>query len=94
MQHQPYIEVLHSFTKMFDRLNETHQKRIEDIILRILSALGDLVMTAELDKSLLALAAKLKASERFETASAVEKAREKLALSVGELNSRSTKVKS
>ncbi len=93
MQHQTYIEVLHTFTKMFDRLNETHQKRVEDIILRLLSALGDLVLTGELNESLSALAAKLKASERFETAAAVEKAREELALSVGKLNSRSTRVK-
>ncbi|MEO6589397.1 MAG: DUF2254 family protein [Pyrinomonadaceae bacterium] len=94
MQHQNYIEVLHTFTKIFDRLNEDHKERVEDIILRILSALGDLVLTAELNKSLLDLAEKLKTSERIETANAIEKARKKLALSVGELNSRSTRVKS
>ncbi len=74
MQHQNYIEVLHAFTIMFDRLGEEHRERVEDIILRILSALGDLVLTAELDKSLSAPAEKLKASGRIETAGAVEKA--------------------
>ncbi len=94
MQHQNYIEVLRTFTVMFERLPREWQQRAEDLILRILSALGDHVLTGELNESLSALAAKLKASERVETANAIEEAREKLAMSVGKLNSRSTRVKS
>lgn len=91
MQHQNYIAILQTFTLMFDRLPEEWQHRAEDIILRILSALGDLVLTAQLEESLTALAIKLKAAGKKETASAVLQAEEKLALSVGELNSRSTR---
>jgi len=91
MQHQNYIAILQTFTIMFDRLPEKWQNRVEDIILRILSALGDFVLTAQLEESLTSLAAKLKAAGRNETASAVLQAKEKLALSIGELNSRSTR---
>lgn len=93
MQHQNYIEVLHTFTIMLDRLPEEWQPRVEDLILRILSALGDHVLTAELNLALSALVFKLKASKRFDTAEVVQKAQEKLSLSVGKLNSRSTRVK-
>lgn len=94
MQHQNYIEVLRTFTVMFDRLPPDQQERAEDLILRILSALGDHVLTSELNTALSDLTAKLKSSERFETAAAVQKAWEKLKLSVGKLNSRSTRVAS
>lgn len=91
MQHQNFIAVLQTFTLMFDRLPEEWRQRAEDIILRILSALGDFVLTAKLEDALVLLAAKLDASGKNETASAILQAKEKLALSVGELNSRSTR---
>jgi len=92
MQHQNYIEVLRTFTVMFERLPREWQQRAEDLILRILSALGDHVLTGELNAALSELTAKLRSLERFDTADAVQKAQEKLALSVGKLNSRSTRV--
>lgn len=75
-----------------ERLPRERQQRAEDLILRILSALGDHVLTAELDAALAALIGKPKAAERFETAAAVYAAQEQLQLSVGKLNSRSTRV--
>lgn len=93
MQHQNYIEVLRTFTLMFGRLTAQQQPRAEDLILRILPALGDHVLIAELDAALSGLVDTLKASERFDTAAAVQMAQATLGQSIGKLNSRSTRVK-
>jgi hypothetical protein len=92
MQHQNYVEVIHTMTMMFDRLPAAQQQRGEDLILRILPALGDHVLIARLDAALDYLADRLTASARFETAAAVKIAHEQLQLSVGKLNSRATRV--
>lgn len=92
MQHQNYIEVLRTFSLLFDRLPKDLQLRGEDLILRILSALGDHVLTAELDSALSQLGEKLQIVGRIETAVAVQKARDELSASIGRLNSRSTRV--
>jgi hypothetical protein len=91
MQHQNYIEVLTAFTRLFARLPESQQSCAADIILRILPALGDHVLTTNLDAALTSLISALEASERKETAQAVREAQEKLARSIGKLNSRSTR---
>ena len=39
MQHQSFAEVIHTLAVMFDRLPPDQQRRAEDIILRIISAL-------------------------------------------------------
>jgi uncharacterized membrane protein len=91
MQHQNYIEVLNAFTRLFARLPESQQSCAEDIILRILPALGDHVLTTNLDAALTSLVCALEASARKETARAVREAQEKLARSIGKLNSRSTR---
>ena len=92
MQHQNFAEVVRTFAVMFDRLPPHHQRRAEDLILRIISALGDHVLTAELNATLSDLASALNGSARGKTASAVRAARDQLALSVGKLNSRATRV--
>lgn len=76
---------------MFDRLSSEQQQRAESIILCILSALGDHVLTTELDATLSALVCTLRSSARFDTADAVQVAQDKLRLSIGKLNSRSTR---
>ncbi len=78
MQHQNFIEVVHTFALMFDRLPAPWQVRVEDLILRILSALGDHVLTAQLDLALTDLIKTLTASARFETAAAVHAAQNQL----------------
>ena len=92
MQHQNFIEVVHTFALMFDRLPAPWQVRVEDLILRILSALGDHVLTAQLDLALTDLIKTLTASARFETAAAVRAAQDQLRRSIGKLNSRATRV--
>ncbi len=91
MQHQNFIEVLRVFTVMFGRLPSEQQERAEDLILRVLPGLGDHVLTAELDAALRALAGALERASRHDTAAAVEAARAKLASTIGELHSRSTR---
>ncbi|MBD2307727.1 DUF2254 domain-containing protein [Chroococcidiopsis sp. FACHB-1243] len=91
MQHQNFIEVVHTFAIMFDRLPPEQQQRAESLILCILSALGDHVLTTELDAALSALVCTLRSSARFDTADAVQVAQDKLRLSIGKLNSRSTR---
>jgi len=92
MQHQNFIEVLTTVTTMFDRLPKKWQKRVEDMLLRIISALGDHVLTAELEKALSDLINKLNSAGRTDTAIAIKKALHQLSQSVGKLNSRATRV--
>lgn len=91
MQHQNFMEVIRTFTLLFDRLNAEQQARIEDIIMRLLSALGDLVLTKPLNKALDELTKMLFAQARNKTALAVKEAQQQLELSIGKLNSRSTR---
>lgn len=91
LQHQNFAAVLHTFAVMFDRLPAKQSQRAEDLILRILSALGDHVLTAPLDQALAALVETLLSNERFTTAAAVRVAHEQLRLSFGKLNSRATR---
>ena len=92
MQHQNFIEVVETFRVMFDRLSPAQQQRAEDLILRSLSALGDHVLTAELDAKLSGLTRTLQASGRAEVAAAVAAAQAQLSHSIGRLNSRATRV--
>ncbi|MCA1626918.1 MAG: hypothetical protein LC742_03010, partial [Acidobacteria bacterium] len=57
-----------------------------------LSALGDHVLTAELDAALSGLTRTLQASGRAEVAAAVAAAQAQLSRSIGRLNSRATRV--
>ena len=91
MQHQICIEVLRTFTVMWDRLSTDRQDRAADLLLRILSALGDFVLTAELDSELSQTAAKLRTSGRVQVAEAISEAQVALSASIGKLNSRSTR---
>ena len=91
MQHQSFAEVVHTFAVMFNCLAADQQRRAEDLILRIISALGEFVLTAELDSALSALVFALNRSARMSTAAAVQAAQERLQLSVGKLHSRATR---
>lgn len=92
MQHQSFAEVLQTFSVLFKRLPQDQQARAEDLILRILSGLGDHILTLRLEEQLSALATALTESGRPETASAVRTARDTLARSVGKVNSRATRL--
>jgi len=92
MQHQNLAEILRTFDLTFDRLPEPQQRRAEDLLLRTLTALGDHVLTADLDAALVGLIATLKRAGRAKTAGAIETAHDRLARSIGKLASRSTRV--
>lgn len=92
MQHQTCAAILRALTTMFDRLPPPQQRRVEDVILRTLSGLGDHVLTAELDAALADSCHTLEAFGRSATAAAVRAARSDLGRSVGRLGSRSTRV--
>jgi hypothetical protein len=92
MQHQIFIEIVHSLTLMFDRVPQYLQQRMEEIVLRILSVMGDHALTLKLEKALSSLILKLMSLEKKATAIAVEKALLQLKESIGELNSRATRV--
>jgi hypothetical protein len=92
MQHQAFLEVIRTFATMDGRLPAGERWRVDDVVLRILSALGDLVLTRELDLALSQLAATLRSAGRSAPADAVDRARATLAQSTGRLNSRGTRV--
>jgi uncharacterized membrane protein len=91
MQFQIFADVVHTFAVMFDLLPAPQQQRTEELILRILPALGDHVLTAELDQALADLVSTLEAAERLPTALAVRQAQAQLQRTVGELGSRATR---
>ena len=92
MQHQTLTEVLRTFTLLFDRLPADEQIRAEDLILRVLTGLGDHMLTAPLEHALRGLAGTLASCGRGETAAAVQTACDTLARSVGVINSRACRV--
>lgn len=94
MQHQTFAEVVRTFAVMYPRLPAEQQPRAEDLLLRILSALGEHVLTRDLDSALSFLLQTLTGCGRSETAALVKQAQERLGESVGKLNSRSTRVRS
>lgn len=94
MQHQSFAEVVRALTALFHRLSPELQARSADIILRIVSGLGDHVLTADLDHALDALSEALTRAGRPRIAEAVRDAQGALRASIGKLNSRATRVPS
>jgi uncharacterized membrane protein len=92
MQHQTYATILRAIETTFERIPAPDQQRTEELLLRTLPALGDHVLTAELDGALTGVENTLERSGRISTASAVRAAHLTLAESVGRLHSRSTRV--
>ena len=91
MQHQSYAEILRTFDLLFDRMDAAMQARVEDVVLRSLSGLGDHILSAELDTRLDAMTATFERAGRRETAAAVREARQRLARSIGKLAGRGTR---
>lgn len=91
LQHQSAAEVYRTFTMVFDRLPPSLRQSAEGVIMRSLSALGEHVLTSELDAALASLATALSAAGRPAPANAVRAARGQLETSIGRLNSRSTR---
>jgi hypothetical protein len=92
MQHQNFTEVARALAEMVGRVPLRLRPRLEDVVRRLMSALGEHVLTSELDEALSALAAALSRHGARATADVVAAARAQLARSVGTLGSRSTRV--
>jgi len=91
MQPQTAAEFYRTFTIMFNRVPTAWQSRVEDLLLRSLSSLGEHVLTAELDTAVQELIHVLQAAGRTDTASRIEEARRELGESIGKLGSRATR---
>lgn len=93
MQHQSFAEVARALAVLYPRLPVAWRPRAEQVVPRILSALGDHVLTTELENALVDLTNALRDAGSAETAAAVETARVALKQTVGHLHSRSTRVR-
>ncbi|HRW09749.1 MAG TPA: DUF2254 family protein [Caldilineaceae bacterium] len=91
LQYQAFAEVLRTLADLFSRLPTPVQEHAIMVIQRLLSALGDHVLTTELDQALTALTAALTGAGHLEDAHAVEEAQSALRRSLGTLHSRATR---
>ena len=92
MQHRCCAEVLNAFSRSYARLPEELKPRAEDAVRRMLSSLGDHVLTADVDRALLLLVDVLFEAGRTDTAREVRTAHARLASTIGQLHSRGTRV--
>ncbi len=92
MQARTMTEILRTIQLTFPRMPGPVQDRFEDLLRRIVSCLGDHMLTAELESSLNRLIQMLETEGRNETAAILRQARETLGQSIGRLNNRSTRV--
>jgi uncharacterized membrane protein len=91
MQHQSAAEIYRTLAGLFHLLPPQLQQQTDDLLRRSLSGLGDHILTADLEGSLLAIADALALAGRVQASKAIGDARQRLACSVGHLNSRSTR---
>lgn len=94
MQHQIYAEIVSSISVTFDRLPAADQQAAVSLVLRSLAGLGDHVLTTQLDDALTGLNQTLEGAGYSEAAASIQAALDQLAMSVGKLNSRATRVPS
>lgn len=92
IQHQTLAEIMRTLAILVVGLPSDLATRIEDVVLRSLSALGEHVLTRELEEALGQLEAALQNVGFTATAEAVVRVTAELHQSVGRLASRSTRV--
>ncbi|MGH9205327.1 MAG: DUF2254 family protein, partial [Acidimicrobiales bacterium] len=92
MQHQTLAEIMRTVSVLLPKLPPEGVDQVADMVLRSLSALGEHVLTWELERSLDMLGQALLIAECEATAGAVKRAVDILRQSVGVLKSRSTRV--
>jgi uncharacterized membrane protein len=92
MQHQNFVAVTRTLDILFDRMPPELQQRAENVILRMLSVMGDHMPSREMEHVLQDLVLTLEDAGRDRIAANVRQAWEELAQSIGDLNSRSTRV--
>lgn len=91
MQHQSLSEVLRSFADLLRWMPSDLQPRLDDAIRRIPPALGDHVLTAELEDALTGLCNALREVNRSDTARVIERALARMTELVGTYGSRGTR---
>lgn len=91
MQHQSAAEVYRAFASLFQRFPPHLQRQAVDLLLRSLQGLGDHMLTSDLDQALLELIDVLDAAGQPQCATAMRAARDRLALTLGQLRSRSNR---
>jgi len=93
MQHQTFAEVLDNISLVYPYVSSDIQSKFNDVIKRILSAMGDHVLSNDLDKSLTRLIETLSSSKGNQaTAKTVRIAQEKFSRSVGQLANRGSRI--
>jgi hypothetical protein len=73
-QARSYALVIDAFATMYNRLPAEQQRLVEDAVVRIVSVLGDLVLTNQLEQALFQLISSLESANRSETAGVVRQA--------------------
>lgn len=93
LQHQNYIEVLRTIAVLYGRMPVEMRMRANDMLSRIVSALGDHVLTGQLDATISVLVDTLREAGERQTAYMLEKARTDLGETLGKLKSRDSRAK-
>lgn len=94
LQHQIFTQVLENIRLAYPFASQAVRSKFMDVIRRILSAMGDHVLTDKLENALWELSRTLTSEGDRVGARMVDAAREKLARSLGQLGSRSTRTQS
>ncbi|HEX5386499.1 MAG TPA: DUF2254 family protein [Gemmatimonadales bacterium] len=91
MQHQTLAEILEALAVTYARVPIAWRPRANAMVLRLLSTLGDHVLTAKLETAVSRLGTALREAGELTTAAALRDAADELAASVGHLGARSTR---
>jgi uncharacterized membrane protein len=93
MQHQNFAEVLNGLTVIYPWLPVGLQARADDLLARALSAMGDHVLTRDVELAIEGLSHVIEETGGKETTRMLRDACQELGASVGQLASRATRVK-
>jgi prepilin signal peptidase PulO-like enzyme (type II secretory pathway) len=93
LQHQCAAEIYRTFATLLKRLSAPLQDFAGDIVMRSLAALGDHLLTSDLDEALAELADALGEAGQAKRAAAITRARRRMASNIGKLSSRTGRAK-
>lgn len=92
LQYPTFEEVMRAYARLFGRLPAHLQDRVGTALHRLVTGLGDHVMTRSLEEALEEMVGALRAAGHAETADVVETALQQMASTAGTLAARSTRV--
>lgn len=93
LQSATFEEVLHAYRLSFGALPARMQDRVATSLGRLVTGLGDLLLTPQLERALEGMASALRAAGHTDAAATVETATRQMASASGQLAARSTRVK-